>query len=69
MPYQIDVWGGDLHQRHLGIRQCNTWAQVADFIGPLVDAGLLCNVLHTDFKAPSERISEMEKELAAYLST
>lgn len=68
MPYQIDVWGGDLHQNHLGAKHCETWAQTADFMAPLIDAGLLCNVLHTDFKAPPERVEEMEKELARYLS-
>lgn len=68
MPYQVDVWGGDLHQNHLGAKQYDDWAQVSDFIGPLVDAGLLCNVLHTDFQAPPERVAEMEKELSRYLS-
>lgn len=68
MPYQIDVWGGDLHQRHLGAKQCDDWAQASDFMGPLIDAGLLCSVLHTDFKAPPERVAEMEKELVQYLS-
>lgn len=32
MPYRIDVWGGDLHQRHIGTKHFDDWNKVADFI-------------------------------------
>lgn len=67
MPYKIDVWGGDLHQRHIGATEKDDWSAAADFMAPLVEAGLLCNVLHTDFKCPPERLEEMERELAKHL--
>ena len=67
MPIQVDVWSGDLHQEHAGFSQFDDWQGASDFMAPLIDAGLLCNVLHTDFKAPPERIAEMERELAKYI--
>lgn len=67
MPYNVDVWCGDLHTEHFGSKSCETWQEAADFMGPLIDTGLLCNVLHSDFRAPARRIAEMEAELAKYL--
>lgn len=67
MSYQVDVWAGDLHQEHVGATSFDTWAEAADFMGPLVDAGLLCNTLHSDFKAPPERVRAAEESLLKYL--
>ena len=67
MTYQVDSWGGDLHQRHLGAKRFDHFEEAAKFMESQVDAGLLCNVLHTDFKAPPERVAEAERDLAATL--
>jgi hypothetical protein len=68
MPYQIDVWGGDLHQRHIGTKHLEDWPKAVDFMAPLIDAGMLCNVLHTDFQCPPERVAEAERDLIEHLS-
>jgi len=67
MPYEVDAWSGDLHQVHVGSKKFDDWRAASDFMERLVDAGLLCNALHTDFKAPLERIREMQDELAKTL--
>ena len=67
MPIQIDVWAGELHQDHVGSHHTDDWPAAAEFMQAQVDAGMLCNVLHTDFKAPPERVAEMEAALAAAL--
>jgi hypothetical protein len=67
MPYQVDAWGGDLHQRHHSTELCDTWAEASALMEPLIDAGMLCNVMHTDFKAPPERVAEMGKALKKQL--
>lgn len=67
MPYQVDVWSGDLHTDHVASNCFEDWSDVASFMNPLIDAGLLCNVLHSDFKAPPERVKEIEQQLLAGL--
>jgi ribosomal protein S11 len=52
MPYQVDFWGGDMHTEEAGTLEFAGWAAAAEAMRTAVDAGLLCNVLHTDFKAP-----------------
>ena len=68
MAIQIDVWSGDLHQRHTGTLKTECWKEAAEFMEGQVEGGMLCNVLHTDFKAPSDRVAEAEKALAATLT-
>lgn len=68
MPLQIDVWSGELHQNHAGTFRTDDWEKAADFMEQQVDAGMLCNVIHTDFKAPPERLAEAEAALAKSLS-
>lgn len=68
MPIQIDVWSGDLHTNHVGRHQVDNWQEAASFMEGQVEGGMLCNVLHTDFKAPPERVAEAEKALAATLN-
>ena len=58
---QVDVWAGDLHQKHADSRVFNTWVEASEFMEQQVEAGMLCNVLHTDFKVPSERFDEMSQ--------
>ena len=65
---QVDVWSGDLHHQHAGTREFSEWEDASTFMAEMVEAGMLCNVLHTDFKAPAERVSEAEAALAATLS-
>lgn len=67
MPYQVDIWAGDLHQRHIGCETFDEWAEAAIFMQQHVDAGLLCNILHTDFKAPMHRVDEQIAALAKIL--
>jgi hypothetical protein len=68
MPYQVDVWAGDLHQNLVGSARFDEWVDAADFMRKSMDEGSLCNVLHTDFIAPPERARETEIELAKYLT-
>lgn len=63
MPYRIDVWGGDLHQRHLETQELDSWRDAETYMLRQVESGLLCNILHTDFKAPADRASEQAQEL------
>lgn len=62
---QVDVWGGELHQNHVASVEFDTWAEASQFMEQQVEAGLLCNVLHTDFKTPSERVDEMTAAVLA----
>ena len=48
---QIDLWGGDFHQSLVGEHVVATWPEAFAIIQSAVDAGLLANVLHQDFKA------------------
>ena len=56
---QVDVWGGELHQNHVASVEFKVWADASQFVEHQIESGMLCNVLHTDFKAPSERVDEM----------
>lgn len=49
---QIDIWGGDMHQRLVREHLVDNWTAAFSIIRDAVEAGLLANVLHTDFKAP-----------------
>ena len=60
----VDVWAGDLHQSLVETGQFDDFEEAADFMRERVDAGMLCNVLHTDFKAPAEKVEEQKKALA-----
>lgn len=68
MAIQVDVWGGELHQSHIGCLKTDDWQEAFTFIETQVEGGMLCNVLHTDFKAPPERVAEAEIALAATLN-
>lgn len=68
MPLQVDVWAGDLHQNHVGTFRTQSWDKAAKFMQRQIEGGMLCNVLHTDFKAPPERVKEAEAALAATLN-
>lgn len=68
MTIQVDVWCGELHQKHGSSRNFERWEDAAAFIGEMIETGFLCNVLHTDFKAPPERVAEAERALAKLLS-
>ncbi|MGH0004475.1 hypothetical protein ACQU0X_30795 [Pseudovibrio ascidiaceicola] len=56
MAYRIDVWSGETHMQHAFRKECETWEEAADCMAPLIDEGLLCNVLSTDFNASEDRV-------------
>jgi len=61
---QIDVWAGDLHQRHVGVEYFSDWRTASAYMAEQVEIGHLCCVLHTDFLAPPNRSDEAERLLA-----
>lgn len=67
MTYQIDVWSGDLHQRHFNTLRTEVWAVASTFMEEQVEAGNLCNILHTDFIAPDDRVEEQMVAMRKYL--
>lgn len=67
MAIQIDTWGGDLHQNHVGVDHFDDWGEATKFIQERVEEGHLCNVLHTDFQAPEQRVNEAKALLATQL--
>lgn len=52
---QIDIWGGDLHTDLVREYAVKTWQEAAAIIEDEAEAGMLVNVLHTDFKAPADK--------------
>ena len=48
---QIDVWAGEHHQSLVREYFVKNWHEAASIIEREVEAGMLCNVLHTDFKS------------------
>ena len=67
MSYQVDTWAGDVHQNFVSSNLFDDWDIASSFMKERMDEGALCNVLHTDFKAPSERIEEAEIALSKYI--
>jgi hypothetical protein len=65
MAIQVGIWAGDLHHTHVGEFSFSSWADASAFIQEQVDNGMLCNVLHTDFKVPESRLDEMNRALLA----
>lgn len=63
MTYKVDVWSGDLQQTHCECVSFESWHALSDFVQSRVDAGLLCNILDTDFIAPSDRVAETKQAL------
>lgn len=61
--YKIDVWSGELHQKHCGFEQFNDWDMACNFMLEQVEAGNLCNILHSDFIAPAHKREDTEKAL------
>lgn len=55
MTIQIDVWSGDCHQTLCREYYLSNWVDAVKIIEQEVEAGMLVNVLHTDFKAPPEK--------------
>ncbi len=64
---QIDLWGGDLHQNHVDCRLVDDWPSAFPVIQEAVEAGLLANVLHLDFKVPGERQEEVNAAFRALI--
>ena len=62
--YQVDVWSGDCHQNHVSRSMFQSWLDAAEYMGEQLEVGHLCNVLHSDFKAPKHRVKETDKALA-----
>ena len=62
--FQVDVWAGDLHRRHIGVEVFSSWKETSEFMAEHVEIGHLCNVLHTDFTAPESRRQEAKAKLA-----
>lgn len=67
MSIQVDVWGGDLHQNHVACERFENWEAASTYMMRRIDEGHLCNVLHTDFKAPPERAAEMAGAMKKHL--
>jgi hypothetical protein len=67
MTIQVDVWGGDLHQRHVSEHYFDSFQKAVNLISEQIEAGNLCNILHTDFVAPTERVSEQKAEMVKHL--
>lgn len=67
MAYQLDIWGGDLHQRLVGSKSFDEWGELSSIAKEATDAGLLCNILHTDFKSPNDLADAEFKRLFASL--
>ena len=63
MAIQIDYWSGELHQHHHGTEYFDNWNDACRSIEEAVENGFLCNVLHTDFRAPPERLEEAKQLL------
>lgn len=55
---QIDVWAGDLHERHAGSYFFDDWPAAQRFIRDKVETGFSCHVLNTDFRCPDGRVTE-----------
>lgn len=55
---QIDVWAGKEHQSLVREHFVDQWSDAARIIEQEVEAGMLCNVLHTDFKTQSSEANE-----------
>jgi len=68
MALLIDVWAGEVHQSHVGTLTTESWEDACKFIEQQVEAGMLCNILHTDFKAPPDRRGEAERALRETLN-
>ena len=66
MPYQVDTWGGDLHQTHVETSLFEDWTDAQSYMRTRIDAGLLCNVLDTDFKTPANRVHEAFELIVDY---
>jgi hypothetical protein len=64
MTIHVDTWGGDLHQRLGECRKFDNWEEAASWVGEMLEAGLLCNVLHADFIMPQEKTVEANAALA-----
>lgn len=63
LKVQVDVWGGDLHQRLVRSFTCESWAEVAKITETECEAGNLVNVLCLDFKTPPDRQSEVDQAM------
>ena len=61
--FLVDVWGGDVHQHLIESAQFDNFEDAFDFMNDRVESGMLCNVLHTDFKAPDEKVKACEQKL------
>lgn len=64
---QVDIWGGDLHQRLVRSYEETDWKRVAEIVECEVEAGMLVNILHTDFKCPPEKVEEQTNKLKGLL--
>lgn len=62
---QVDVWGGTLHQNLIEECLFESWQDAMDHVREMVEAGCLCNILHTDYRMPeAEKNAAMEAVLA-----
>ncbi|WP_312527083.1 hypothetical protein [Paracoccus sp. (in: a-proteobacteria)] len=55
MSIQIDLWAGELHQRLASTAYTDSWLEAAGIIQEAVEAGMLANVVHSDFIAPEHK--------------
>lgn len=60
LKIQVDVWGGDLHQKIIREHICTKWSEVFEITERECEAGNLINILCIDFKVPESRRLEMD---------
>lgn len=65
MTIIVDIWGGDLHQNYVKRLEFDAWPDAASAIEAEVEAGLLCNVLHSDFKCPDDKVEVANVAMSA----
>ena len=63
MPYLVCPWGGDYHHILQDSYEFDEWEDAQTFMQVSVEAGMQCNVIHTDFIVPEEKIDEMINHL------
>ncbi len=68
MAYELDLWGGELHQRYLGRESFDDFAELCVRLQDAVDCGLLGNVIHGDFKPPPETTVERARQIIESIS-
>jgi hypothetical protein len=68
LKIQVDVWGGDLHQKLVQEYICTRWSEVFEITERECVAGNLINILCLDLKVPESRRAEMDLAIVRALA-